>query len=706
MSEIISRRNFLKLAGLGATAAVLTGCGPAARYVTRNPYYDMPEYTQTGLSTYFATTCRECPAGCGLIMRTFEGRAIKAEGNPAHPVNGGKLCSRGLTGVQGLYNPDRFKSAVKRAGRGDPAVEPVEWDAALQVVKDALNGPAGEVAFLLGLNQDHLADLVTQLTEAMGAPAPLRYGALGMFEGRATLVKAAEQVFGQAVFPYFDIAGADLVVSFGANFLEAWLSPVAYSRAYGRFRRSEPLKKRGYLVSFEARRSLTSGSADEWYPVVPGSEGLLAAALGKLLVETAGFSAAIDYAGVDVQAACAAAGIEPEKLEALAQLITRAERPLFLPGGNALGHADGLAAAVNILALNAGRGNFGVPGGVYLTTSPSGTATLTDLRALVDRMRSGQVSTLFIHGCNPVFELPPTLGFTQALANVKTVVSFASFPDETALQADYVLPDHTPLEGWGYQYTLAGVDRPVLSGAQPVVVPLYETRATADVLLSTGKLPYADEVAFIQSVLEAKVGQPDANISGADLPSLWAKYLQAGGWWLAAPSLSAPEKNFSGGAATAQPQVAGQGQFHLMTYPTLFGDGSGANRPWLQETPDPATTVMWNSWVEINPKTAAELGLHDDDIVKVKSEAGEVEAVVYLYPAIRPDTVAIPFGQGHTALGRWAEQRGCNPAELLKVTMNEAGDLAFGDTLVTITPTGKRRPIARAESRVGVYGDH
>jgi molybdopterin-containing oxidoreductase family iron-sulfur binding subunit len=115
---------------------------------------------------------------------------------------------------------------------------------------------------------------------------------------------------------------------------------------------------------------------------------------------------------------------------------------------------------------------------------------------------------------------------------------------------------------------------------------------------------------------------------------------------------------------------------------------------------------MWNSWIEIHPHTAEELGLHDDDIVNVKSPAGELEAVVYLYPAIRPDTVAIPFGQGHTALGRWAERRGCNPAELLTVVLNEAGDLAYGDTLVQITPTGKRRPIARAESRAGVYGDH
>ena len=110
MSEKISRRDFLKLASVGAaTTAVLTGCGPASRYVQREPYSKMPEYTYNGLSTYYATTCRECAAGCGLIVRTMQGRAHKVEGNPNHPVNRGKTCSRAQTTLQGLYNPDRVR---------------------------------------------------------------------------------------------------------------------------------------------------------------------------------------------------------------------------------------------------------------------------------------------------------------------------------------------------------------------------------------------------------------------------------------------------------------------------------------------------------------------------------------------------------------------------------------------------------------------
>src|SRR4026207_992885 len=156
MSENISRRDFLKLATVGAaTTAVLTGCGPASRYIKREPYIKMPEYTYNGLSTYYATTCRECAAGCGLIVRTMQGRALKVEGNPNHPVNLGKTCSRGQVTVQGLYNPNRVRGPLKQK-RGDALynekfedVPPnMKWEDAFQVVADGLKNPA-EVAFLM-----------------------------------------------------------------------------------------------------------------------------------------------------------------------------------------------------------------------------------------------------------------------------------------------------------------------------------------------------------------------------------------------------------------------------------------------------------------------------------------------------------------------------------------------------------------------------
>ena len=712
MSDKITRRDFLKIAGAGAAvSAVLTGCGPMSRYIVRRPYTEMPEYNQTGLNTYYASTCRECAAGCGIIVRTKEGRAITIEGNPQHPLNRGRLCARGITAQQGLYNPDRVIGPIFQARGAAGRQAKTTWDETIPLVSDALKSSADQVAFLMGTAPDHLYDLVTELTNASGAPAPLRYSALASFEGRTTLQEAANRTFGKPALPYFDLANAEVVFSFGANFLETWLSPVSYSAAYGDMRQARPTR-RGYLVAFEPRQSLTGGNADEWIPIKPGSEGLVALALARLVAEARGEAPSAAARSVDPTAVAEAAGIEPAKLAELARLFASSEHSLAIPGGGAIGQHQGLAIAQAILQLNVVVNNLGMIGGVFLTTSEQPATTLTEVSNLVQKMNNSQVKVLFIHGTNPVFELPKVLGFAEALAKVPLVISFATFPDETAMLSDYILPDHSPLESFGYQRLLAAADRPVYSSIQPVVAPLYDTRATADVLLAAaaaaGKpLPYTDEVDFVQQKIVPLISA-GGFYSAPEIQTFWSRWLQYGGWWVTEQGLDADISAASGSIAAFNDPAALEEdkQFYLVVYPTQLGDGAGANRPWLQEMPDPMTTLTWNTWVEINPETADKLGIHDDDVVRVTTPFGAVEASVYRYPAIRPDTIAIPFGQGHTALGRWAEGRGANPAALLPAAVNEAGDLAFSDVTASIALTGKRRPLARVENRGGVYGEH
>src|SRR5215208_4354136 len=450
MSEKISRRDFLKLASVGAaTTAVLTGCGPASRYVKREPYSRMPEYTYNGLSTYYATTCRECAAGCGLIVRTMHGRALKVEGNPEHPVNRGKTCPRGQVTLQGLYNPNRVRGPVQHK-RGEALynadfqnVDPtLSWDDAIQVVADALKDSAG-AAFLLGTASDHLFDLVSELANSVGAPAPIRFSAGSMFDGQATLSRAAQDLLGQAVLPFFDIGNADLVLSFGANFLETWLSPVAFNRAYAQMRRGNP-ERRGSFIQFEPRMSQTAAKADEWIPVQPGTEGLVALAIGRLVAEAKGGEIPAAFANADLEAVTSAAGISMESLAHLAEQVSKAESPIAIPGGGALGSSQGLQTAQAVLALNALADNYGKAGGVFFSPlSPNQDAyhrpaSAQEMSDLINRMNSGEIKTLFVHGVNPVFELPRSLGFAEALKSVPQVISFATFPDETALASDYI----------------------------------------------------------------------------------------------------------------------------------------------------------------------------------------------------------------------------------------------------------------------------
>ncbi len=722
MSSQISRRDFIKLSGVGITAAILTGCGPLSRYVTREPYTLMPEYTYNGISTYYGSTCRECPAGCGVVVRTIQGRAIKIEGNKNHPVSLGKTCARAQIALQGLYNPDRIQYPAKRSQRGSEVLSKTTWDEAIQVISQALtkNQP-GEIAFLFGLTSDHLADLVNEITTALGSPAVLRYSAFETIEARATLAKAADQIFGIPAIPYFDLANADVTFSFGANFLETYHSPVAYARGFAMMRDGHP-GKRGYLVQFEPRMSQTAAVADEWIPVALGTEGLVALAIGRLVAELRGGEIPGAYQKVDVPGVVKASGVNDGDLHRLAQIFSAAGHALAIPGGPALTASNGVEAGEAILTLNALVNNLGQAGGVFLLpglpvhdANPNIPNTLTDIQDLVQQMTSGSIKALFIHGVNPVYELPDSLGFTKALANVPLVVSFASFPDETAMQADYVFPDHTGLEAWGYQKILTGADRPVISGLQPVVAPFYDTRATADVLLAAiqaigGDLatavPYKDEVEYLQQSLLGLVSQAGF-YSANDINSFWELWQQNGGWWDQKAGLGTPaaQTALTDSLGQTAPEFDGVGEFYLMPFfSTLLSDGSGANKPWLQEIPDPTTTVVWNSWVEINPDTADRLGILDDDVVKLTSPFGEVEVSVYRYPAIRPDTIGMPFGQGHSAYGRYAQNRGVNLAKLLGTRLNAAGDLAISSVKVKIEKTGRQVTLARFESRQGVYG--
>ncbi|MFM8322011.1 MAG: molybdopterin-dependent oxidoreductase [Chloroflexota bacterium] len=722
MSKTVSRRDFLKLAAVSAGAAsVLTGCGPAARYVRRQPYGEMPEYTLVGQKVLYATTCGECPAGCGLIARTQEGRAHKVEGNPDHPVSHGNSCARGQATLQGLYNPDRVKGPLQQNGRGSGAFTDVDWTAAVNVVKDALaKYQPAEIAFVMGLFPDHLHDLVSLMSQAAGGMNVLRYTGLGEFEGRVTLMDAARKLFGAPKLPYFDIERAEVTFSFGANFTETWISPVAYAYDYGVMRRGYA-GQRGYLVQFEPRMSQTGANADEWFPIRPGSEASLAQALAYQVGINLNGAPPAAVAKLDLAAACEACGVSEPNVRRLARLFSDAPRRVAIPGGIPLGSTNGLAAAEAILFLNSLVDNLGKDGGLFLMPdSPlhpevdGRPSTAAEMAGLAERIAAGQVKAVFVHGANPVFSLPKTLGFAEALGKAELVVSFASFMDETAALADYVFPDHTPLESWGYQKVQTGAGRITLSGLQPVVTPVYNTRATADVLLAAvqaaggapaAALPFSDEVAFLQQTVY-ELNDLGGPYTAPDAAQFWLLWLQHGGWQQQSGGLMAPA-NMLAADAPLQVDAAqfGEGELHLLVFPhPNLGDGSQANRPVLQETPDPTTTVMWNTWVEINPETAHELGLTDDDLVEISSPSGKIEVPVYLYPAIRPDTVAVPLGQGHTAFGRYAQGRGVNPLDLLGGETNASGGLAFMAARVKVTATGRRRALSRYESKAGVYG--
>ena len=286
---------------------------------------------------------------------------------------------------------------------------------------------------------------------------------------------------------------------------------------------------------------------------------------------------------------------------------------------------------------------------------------------------------------------------------VPFIASFGSFVDDTSALADLILPDHSPLESWLDDTPELGTLRQVHSVAPPVMSPLHETRAMPDVLLSVAQQVGGDAAKSLpwktyEDAIKASVAdlQKDKNgsVTAASPDEFWTKVQAQGGWWSsdehAAPISAKP----SGAPVKAiAPQFDGdatQFPFHFLPFASqLLYDGSLAHLPWLQEAPDPLSTVMWNTWVEINPTTAGKLSIQAGDVLEVASQHGKIQAHAIVSPGIAPDVVAMPIGQGHERFTRYASNRGVNPISILApLLVAETNALAWAATRVSVTRIG------------------
>lgn len=713
--------------------AIGSGVAPTIHRLAFEPHVRAPEDELPGRATWYASTCRQCSAGCGIIVRVINGRARKIEGNPAHPLNRGKLCARGQAGLQLLYDPDRLRNAVRQSGgRGSRHFEPISWTTAIEELAGQLSSIAdpSRIGVLAGSLPDHLHQMLETFCAELGAPAPVFFDLHNSFEGRRDAAETCERWFGTRLLPSFDLSRAEVVFSFGANFLETWMSPVAQGADYGEMRQGQ-LGGRGFLVQFEPRLSATAAVADEWIPIRPGTEGLIALGLGRVIVEenlgTAGSHRqhAHLYRNIAVDEISAMAGIPPQELRRLARIFANADQSVAIPGGSLSGHANAAQALDAVMALNVIMRRLGKQGGVFLPfpvpserfASVSLPSPFADLKALVDRMAAGAVDLLLVLSANPVYELPGWTGFQESLSQVAMVVSNSSTIDETAAAADLILPDHTYLESWGFQVPAPSADRPVVSGLQPVVEPLYDTRSTGDWLLTLAQLiggslaralPWQDEVTLLE---EVSADLTDLSVGVYETRSnqgMWSRWRQFGGWWSARSIRQEPEPSGIPAIPLMVPDPAPHQAdpafpYFLLPYPSLLlSAGRGANQSWLQETADPMTTARWNTWVEINPQTAAELGLQDNDLVRVSSAGGALQAPVVLNRGLRPDVIAIPLGQGHQDYGRLAAGRGANVIELITgASPGEVPRLNWASTRVQLEPVVGTQKLARLESLEG-----
>ncbi len=711
----VKRRVFLKVAG-GVTAAsiILPGCLPQR---TWNVPSEQPDGQVPGKAYWFATTCAETPGGPGIVVRNLDGRVRKVEGNPLHPVSRGKSMPATQASVQRLYNPDRIKAPLRLTGaKGSGQYQEIGWNEALQLLTERVRGAGTNVAFLTGALRGHMRFLVERFMNGLGAQPPVVFDLYQTVEGRDALRAANQAAFGRAEIPDYDLDNCDFLVTFGADLFGTWLSPTRFNWGYGQMRQGRGT--RGYMVAFEPRMTQAGAVADEWIPIRPGTEGLVALALAGVVAGARGGSAP---GGVTVEEAARQADVPggAETLNRIGRLLAASPAGLAVGGGVPAGQTNGTWNLWAINALNGVLGAVGRPGGVrFGPPSPFPDIPVAGpgspvgaLRDLIGRMQGGQVQVLMVYETNPVYGLPPGLQFQPALDRVPFVVSFASFMDETAARADLILPDHTPLEQWGDDIPEPTVGYAVASLRQPAVMPFVNTRQTADVLLQLtqalstpgllSQLPYPTFNDLLRARWATLASLNRGSVRNAANPeAFFEQALRQGGWW--DPGTTGMPVSGAGTPPPAPEPAQFDGSpndFPYFFVPFLspaWGDGRGANLPHLQEMPDPMTSCCWGTWVELNPQTAAQLGVRDNEIVEVSSAHGSVRAPVVIYPAIRPDVIAIPFGQGHTAYGQYAAGRGVNPVALLAPAVEaRSGQLAWASTRVRVRPTGEIGRIVR-----------
>jgi molybdopterin-containing oxidoreductase family iron-sulfur binding subunit len=630
------------------------------------PYITPPEDVRPGVVTLFATTCRECPAGCGMHLWHRDGRVNKAEGNPDHPVNRGGLCARGQSSLQGLYDPDRVREILHRPG-GRPGRGQVEgWATAVPAIAARLRQSGGRAVIVSDLQTGALAEIMEAFAAAFGGGRVLHYEPFN-YEPLRT---AHRTVFGRDAIPDYRLDDCDLIVSFAADFLETWVSPVRFARQFSRMH-SWRDGRIGRLAYVGPRVSMTAANADDMLLVPPGAERSVALAMLNVVLDASQKGAEVRAARripkVTPREAVAAAGgaggsVEAlaKKTERLAKRFVEAKASVALAGPAGAWGEAATDTAVAAALMNYAAGRIGQTVDFSRAHALGGAAGEEQVRLALEGL--GPNDVLIIHSTNLAFTRPWA---AEQIRKAGTVVYLGTLPDETAELADWVLPIDTPLETWGDYEPMSGAECLM----QPTMTRLYDTRPSGDVLLALaeeagrplarkGGTPPADTREWLRQRWNERHGEES-----------WHESVRSGGLWQepAAAKVELSRQTDEVRSSATAPSVLGAGEAALWLWPAVLRyDGRTANRGWIQESPEPVSFVAWGSWVDVHPRQALALGLFNSDILVLETPTGRVEAPVRITEEVAEGVVALAFGQGHTAAGlRTACGRGASAFELL-----------------------------------------
>jgi anaerobic selenocysteine-containing dehydrogenase len=542
----IDRRSFLALS-IGSTAGI---------HLTPLPWKlmdDMSIWTQNwpwtpvpkdGAVSYVNSVCGLCPAGCGIRVRKIDNRAVKIEGLAGHPVNDGRICGLGLSGLQLLYGGTRVKTPLKRMGeRGAGQWQKITWKQAIDEISKKLSeqrkaGNPQTLGAICSAERGTTSQLLNRFLTVYGSPNFLRTPSVqSSYEMTAAIMNSSSGTVG------FDLENADYILSFGSGLLDGWVSPVRMIRAHSIWKDNKTR-----VVQIEPRLSHTAAKADQWIAINPGTNAALALGIAHVIikeklydknfVEKHGFgfeewkdekgqphkgfkqSVLENYSPANVSEMT---GIDVAVIISTAKDFAKSARPLALCGSGDGSAPGSLHEMMAIHALNALKGAINNKGGVQTTvphpdyilwpelemdkTASKGIRTervdgaggkkYAQARSLLNRLpevltqkndsSESPLQTLFIHNANPIYTMADSVAVKEAFSKIPLIVSFSPYMDETASYSDYILPNHTYLECYEDSATPYGFTQPLISLGKPAVNPLFNTKQTGDVIILLAK---------------------------------------------------------------------------------------------------------------------------------------------------------------------------------------------------------------------------
>ena len=635
-----NRRDFLKFFGFSVAAVSLAACNKAP---VRNivPYLVKPEEITPGVANYYNSTCGACSSACGVTVKTREGRPIKVDGNVNSPISGGGLCATGQASILSLYDTERLDGPKKVNGANLESTDWASLDTDVTAQLNAIQTAGGKVAIVSGTihSPSTLAvinDFKTKYTNA----THITYDAMG-YSG---ILMANRDSFGKQVIPSYNFDKANVVVSFGADFLGTWISPVEFTKAWSAKRKVDGISADGKVLKtiiFESNLSLTGTNADYRFPMKTSQEAVYVTALYNNLATLAG----VAQLPMTMTGELAGGAIK----ETAGSLWKEKGASMVVSGSN----DPKIQSVVN--GINLLLNNYGTT--IDLENhSNQYKGVDADFIQFANELSSGAYQGVIFMNSNPVYTSPLSEKISAGLKKAKLSVSFAGTADETAMNCQYIAPDNHYLESWNDAEPKAGL----FQLTQPTISEVFDTRQAQTSLLTWAGLgakptndPFANKGIYSQKL--------SASVYYMYIKSKWAamgvasdeafnKALHDGVYTTAPKASSVPAFAIALNSIVAdlEKTVGKKEEIDLVLYQNVsVKDGSLSNNPWLQETPDPMSKVTWDNYISLPKALAESKDIKNGDMVNITLGAVSMKGMpVFVQPGQSNGTIGVAVGYG------------------------------------------------------------